>query len=172
MKDEILLRKARKSEVSEIMAIIEFAREQRRKDGSEQWQDGYPNLDSIMNDIENGNGYVLTSEDKILFYAAIIFDIEPAYEAIEGKWLTDGEYAVIHRMAAAPEGKGKGLATRMMLEAEKLSLDNGIFSIKIDTNFDNPAMLKLIEKLGYLYCGKVYFRGSARRAFEKVLNQN
>jgi hypothetical protein len=30
-------------------------------------------------------------------------------------------------------------------------------------------MLKLFEKLGYQYCGEVYFRGSARKAFEKVI---
>lgn len=30
-------------------------------------------------------------------------------------------------------------------------------------------MLKIIEKLGYKYCGEVYFRGVARKAFEKLL---
>ncbi len=39
----------------------------------------------------------------------------------------------------------------------------------MDTNFDNTPMLRILEKLGYTYCGEVYFRGSARRAYEKVL---
>ena len=30
-------------------------------------------------------------------------------------------------------------------------------------------MLKIFEKSGYKYCGKVYFRGGEREAFEKVL---
>ena len=30
-------------------------------------------------------------------------------------------------------------------------------------------MLKIIEKEGYKYRGEVYFRGSARKAFEKIL---
>ena len=32
------------------------------------------------------------------------------------------------------------------------------FSIKVDTNFDNLAMLHILEKLDYQYCGEVYFR--------------
>lgn len=164
-----VFRKAKPKDFNIIWEIIEFAKESRRLDGSNQWQDGYPNAQSIHNDIENGYGYVLTENDEILFYAAIIFEIEPAYEAIEGKWLTNQPYCVIHRMAVSPNGRGKGLSTKLMLEVEKLCLAKAIFSIKIDTNFDNPAMLHLIEKSGYTYCGEVYFRDSARRAFEKVL---
>ena len=40
---------------------------------------------------------------------------------------------------------------------------------KLDTNFDNAPMLKILDKLGYTYCGEVFFRGSARKAFEKIL---
>jgi hypothetical protein len=32
-------------------------------------------------------------------------------------------------------------------------------------------MLRVLEKLGYVYCGEVYFRGSARKAFEKKLDE-
>jgi RimJ/RimL family protein N-acetyltransferase len=56
-----------------------------------------------------------------------------------------------------------------MREVERIVLDNDIISIKADTNHDNGGMLRVFEKLGYIYCGKVYFRGSARQAFEKVL---
>ena len=64
---------------------------------------------------------------------------------------------------------GKGFATEIFRRIEEFSRKNGILSIKVDTNFDNAAMLRILEKLGYKYCGEVYFRGSARKAFEKVL---
>ena len=169
MENEIGFRIADPTDVHEIMDIIDFAIEQRRLDGSRQWQDGYPNLNSIQHDIESEYGYVLEEAGEILFYAAVIFGIEPAYEKIEGKWLNREAYCVIHRMAAAPKAKGKGLAKIMMLEIEKLCLSRNIHNIKIDTNFDNPAMLKLIDNLGYIYCGEVYFRGSSRKAYHKVL---
>jgi hypothetical protein len=59
----------------------------------------------------------------------------------------------------------------MLENIEDFSINNHIFSIKVDTNFDNFAMLKIFEKMEYIYCGEVYFRGSPRKAFEKVLRK-
>jgi GNAT superfamily N-acetyltransferase len=163
------LRKAGQSELPAIWKIIQYAIEQRRLDGSKQWQDGYPNENSLQDDLDQGNAYVLADGETILAYAAIIFDKEPAYEAIEGRWLSDGPYVVVHRVATSKAAKGKGLATRLFQMIEDLAMDRKVYSIKVDTNFDNQPMLRIAEKLGYTYCGEVYFRGSARRAFEKML---
>ncbi|KAF2342714.1 GNAT family N-acetyltransferase [Flavobacterium tistrianum] len=167
--EKLSLRKANLSEIPQIWEILQDAIEQRRLDGSSQWQDGYPNELSIKSDIENGYGYVFTEDESILAYAAIIFDKEPAYENIEGKWLTDGDYTVVHRVAVSKLAKGKGIATKLFESIEGLSVENKIYSIKVDTNFDNTPMLKILDRLKYTYCGEVYFRGSARKAFEKRL---
>ena len=167
--EKLSLRKANISEIPQIWEILQDAIEQRRLDGSTQWQDGYPNELSIKSDIENGYGYVFTENESILAYAAIIFDKEPAYENIEGKWLTDGDYTVVHRVAVSKLAKGKGIATKLFQSIEGLSVENNIYSIKVDTNFDNTPMLKILDRLKYTYCGEVYFRGSARKAFEKRL---
>ena len=163
------LRKARQNELPAIWEIIQFAIAQRKLDGSTQWQDGYPNPNSLQNDLDQGYAYVVAEGDTILVYAAIIFDKEPAYEQIEGKWLSEGDYVVIHRVAVSPQAKGKGLATELFRMIEPLATEKKVYSIKVDTNFDNGPMLRIVEKLGYTYCGEVYFRGSARKAFEKVL---
>ena len=165
----MILRKAKPTEISQIWDIIKYAIAQRKADGSTQWQDGYPNETSIKNDIQNGHGYVL-EDGEILLYAAIIFDVEPAYEDIKGKWLSNSDYMVIHRVAAAPAAKGKSIATQFFKMAEDLCTKQKVYSIKVDTNFDNMAMLRILEKLNYTYCGEVYFRGGARKAFEKILH--
>jgi len=165
----LILRKAVISEIPDIWEILQDAIEQRRQDGSTQWQDGYPNELTIENDINNGHAYVLTENESILCYAAIIFDKEPAYEDIQGTWLTNGDYAVVHRVAASKLAKGKGIATKLFKNIEDVCLTNNIHSIKVDTNFDNIPMLKILDKLNYTYCGEVFFRGSARKAFEKKL---
>lgn len=167
--EKLSLRKANLSEIPQIWEILQDAIEQRRLDGSTQWQDGYPNELSIKSDIKNEHGYVFTEDESILAYAAIIFDKEPAYENIEGKWLTDGDYTVVHRVAVSKLAKGKGIATKLFQSIEGLSVENNIYSIKVDTNFDNTPMLKILDRLKYTYCGEVYFRGSARKAFEKRL---
>jgi len=165
------LRKATTNDSPVIREIIQYAIAQRKKDGSQQWQDGYPNEQTIADDIYNGYGYVLTSGNKVYAYAAIIFDKEPAYEAIEGKWLTGGDYVVVHRVAVAGHAAGKGMATEVFNRIETLAVEKGVYSIKVDTNFDNAPMLRILEKLHYTYCGEVFFRGAARKAFEKILKE-
>ena len=162
-------RKATPSEIPQIWTIIQQAIVRRKNDGSQQWQDGYPNEDVIKQDITKGIGYVLTDDNTIIGYAAILFNEEPAYELIKGTWLTNEEFVVVHRVAISDNYIGKGLAQKIFLFTEDLAIENNIFSIKVDTNFDNIPMLKILEKLGYSYCGEVSFRGDARKAFEKIL---
>lgn len=162
-------RKARPEELPQIWAIIQYAVARRKADGSSQWQDGYPNPGVLRHDIDNGAGYVLAEGETLAGYCAIIINDEPAYATIEGKWLSDGDFVVFHRIAVAQHHTGKGLARKMMEQVEVFALHNNIHSIKADTNYDNPAMLRILESMGYTYCGEVYLRGAARKAYEKLL---
>ena len=112
---------------------------------------------------------IVNNENSIIGYVAIIDEIEPAYTAIEGKWLNDDPYIVMHRLAVAQDIVIKGLGTWTMQEIEKIALVKNIHSIKVDTNFDNIAMLRVFDKLGYIYCGEVNFGGGIRKAFQKIL---
>ena len=162
-------RKAITQEIPQIWAIIQKAIQRRKADGSKQWQDGYPNEESIQKDVENEVGFVLTDGENMIGYSAVLINDEPEYANIEGKWLTDGDFMVYHRVAIAEEYLGKGFAKMMIENIHQYAIENSIYSIRADTNFDNHAMLKIFNDLGYNYCGEVYFRGSARRAFEKML---
>lgn len=169
MTSEFILRKATIKDKDRVWGVLQQAIELRKQDGSQQWQDGYPNAEVVQHDIDQGYGYVLLSEGRILAYIAVIFDGEPAYNALEGKWLSDQDYVVVHRLAVAQDIKTKGAATFIMKQVEALAVARKVYSIKVDTNFDNKAMLRVFEKLGYQYCGEVHFRGGARMAFEKLL---
>jgi GNAT superfamily N-acetyltransferase len=154
----------------QIWEIIQKAIARRKADGSKQWQDGYPNQESLQKDIDQEVGFILTDGENIIGYTAVLINDEPAYADIEGKWLTDGDFVVYHRVAIAEEFIGKGFAKVMINHIHHYATEKGIYSVKADTNFDNNAMLKIFNDLGYSYCGEVYFRGSARKAFEKVLD--
>jgi len=162
-------RKATASEIPAIWEILQQAITRRKEDGSEQWQDGYPNPEVVQKDIERGAGFVLVDGETIMGYCAVLINDEPEYAKIKGKWLSDTDFVVFHRIAISEAYLGKGLAIEIMKQIEEFALSNNIYSVKADTNFDNIAMLKIFEKLGYSYCGKVYFRGGERRAFEKLL---
>lgn len=152
--------------------ILEDAIRRRKDDGSDQWQDGYPNLSVITDDINKKIAYVLTCSNDIVGYCTILINDEPAYANIEGKWLSEGDYVVCHRLAISENYLGKGLAKKILKFIEEYALSNHIYSIKADTNFDNIGMLKTFEKLDYKYCGEVFLRGAPRKAYEKLLNRN
>lgn len=169
MNPEIQLRKAETRDCDIIWDIIQQAIERRRIDGSNQWQQGYPNLGTVESDIEKGFGYVLTVDGEIAVYTALILNDEPAYSSIEGAWLSNGEFVVVHRVAIDKKFAGKGMVKILFDHIEEFTRSQHIQSIKVDTNFDNLAMLKILEAKGYTYCGEVFLAGGVRKAFEKVL---
>lgn len=164
-------RKAVAADSPQIWVILQQAIQRRKEDGSKQWQDGYPNETVVANDIANGYGYVLADGETIVAYTAVLLNDEPEYAKIEGKWITNDEFVVFHRVAISNDYLGQGLAVKLIQHIEEIAIANNIKSIKADTNFDNPAMVKIFEKLGYVFCGVVHFRGSPRNAFELVLER-
>lgn len=146
MISEIKFRKATQDDPDKIWEILQQAIERRRLDSSQQWQNGYPNPETVNSDIEKQIGYVLVENDNVVAYSAVILNDEPAYGNIEGKWFSEGDFNVVHRLAVSDEVAGKGYATEIFRRIEDLSRQNGIFSVKVDTNFDNATMLHILKK--------------------------
>lgn len=169
---EYSFRKAEEKDKAEIWNILNSAIQRRKDDNSTQWQDGYPNPSVIASDIEKGAGYVLTDNNIVIGYCAIFLNDEPEYANIKGEWITNEDFIAFHRVAISDNYLGKGIAQKIMYHIEQVALSKNVYSVRADTNFDNYAMLRIFEKLGYIYCGEVSFRGSSRKAFEKVLPNN
>lgn len=162
-------RKATPDDAPHIWTILQKAILRRKADGSNQWQDGYPNPEIIQQDIEKGIGYVLTEGETIVGYSAVLINDEPEYDNLQGEWLTTDNFVVFHRVAIAEAYTGQNLSKKIIENIEAFALANNIYSLKADTNHDNFAMMKIFEKVGFVFCGIVHFRGSPRRAYEKVL---
>ena len=56
---DIAFRPAQISDISAIWDIILFAKEVRKREGSSQWQDGYPDIQTIETDIADNMGQLL-----------------------------------------------------------------------------------------------------------------
>ncbi|MBC8883826.1 GNAT family N-acetyltransferase [Flavobacterium piscinae] len=163
-------RKATPIDAPHIWTILQHAILRRKADGSNQWQDGYPNPEIIQQDIEKGIGYVLTDGETIVGYSAVLINDEPEYDNLQGKWLTTGDFVVFHRVAIAEGYTGQKICLKKsLILLFAFALENNIRSLKADTNHDNFAMMNIFEKAGFVFCGIVHFRGSPRRAYEKVL---
>jgi hypothetical protein len=52
---------------------------------------------------------------------------------------------------------------------EDLCMEQKVYSIKVDTNFDNVPMLKILDNLNYTYCGEIFIGNAPRKAYEKVI---
>jgi GNAT superfamily N-acetyltransferase len=169
MENKITFRKAKVTDIERIWEIILQAKAQMHQMNSRQWQNGYPAIENINSDIEFENGYVLCDEKGVIAYAAVIFNGEPAYEAIQGKWFTVPPYVVVHRLAVADEMKNRGIATLFMQKIEEFSRQKGMNSFRVDTNFDNLFMQKILFVLDFTYCGEVYYDKNQRRAYEKPI---
>ena len=87
-------RKATLSEMAPIWNILQRAIQRRKEDGSNQWQDGYPDPAAVQKDIEKGEGFVLVEGETIIGYSAVVINYEPAYDQIEGNWLTNADFVI------------------------------------------------------------------------------
>ena len=163
-------RAATPDDFDDILGIIGDAQESLRSRGINQWQNGYPNRQSFINDFNNGVGFVTVINGKAIAYAAIIFTSEAAYANLEdGQWLSDSPYVVVHRLCVKKEHTGSGIAAQMMQHAIDMALERGIYSFRIDTHPDNQFMLNMLEKFGFTRCGIIRYFDGIRIAFEKKL---
>ena len=158
-------------DISAIMEIIADAQSLLASRGVDQWQDGYPTADIIAQDIAKSESYIIENDGVIIATAVISFAGEVTYNSIDGAWLNDNSYVVVHRLAVRNSALRCGLARQMMLYTEELALQRGVNNIRVDTHNDNMAMQSLLNNLGFVFCGEItLLSGAPRIAFQKVLN--
>ena len=165
----VIYRKAEQKDIDTIAEIILLASRRLGQAGVDQWQRGYPNRGSVERDVEAEVGRVLVNEvGEIVAYGALIYTGEPAYDDLSGgEWLSDGDYAVIHRLCVAEKFVGQGCSREFMLSAEREAKAK-VPAMRIDTHPENLIMQSLVGSLGYSYCGDVVIE-SRRLAYEKLL---
>ena len=142
--------KAKLSDLNEILAIYERARSFMAENGNpNQWKKVHPPKESLIQNISEEKLYLLKNDDII--DGVFFFDEgpDPTYLHIDGQWLNDRPYSVIHRIASA--GRSKGVL-KACVEWCLQRCDN----IKIDTHEDNKIMQSALEGLGFSYCGTIY----------------
>ncbi len=159
------IRLSRPKDFEEIMALYDIGRAYMRKTGNAaQWTNGYPYPSMIQEDIRLGRSYVLEAEGRLQAVFALIWGEDPTYQKIEGAWLQDqAPYGAIHRIASRGELPGAG--ARCIQWCLNLCGD-----IRMDTHKDNSPMRRLLERLGFSYCGEIICDdGTPRRAYQKVM---
>ncbi|MDY3918715.1 MAG: GNAT family N-acetyltransferase [Candidatus Limivivens sp.] len=157
-------RNAAMADLDTLMEIYARARNVMRESGNNnQWINGYPGRDLIEKDIRERHCYVYEEDGQIQAVFCLFPGEDPTYREIyEGAWQNDAPYAAIHRIASA--GLSKGAAGKCFAWAlEQYG------NIRIDTHDDNRIMQHVLEKNGFVRCGRIYLEdGSPRVAFQKT----
>ncbi len=163
---------AKIDEIYQIKKIYNLASEFLKNNNVDQWQNDYPSIEIIQNDILKQQLYVLKEENELLGVMAFLKEEEPTYKNIyNGKWKTNNIYYTIHRITVI--NKGKGLSKYLFDFAFNICLKDKVTSLRIDTHINNLVMQKTLKKYGFKYCGLIYLLdGSERIAFEKEIIMN
>lgn len=162
----MILRAALSGEEAACFQLIEDAKAFQRSMGFVQWNEAYPSLSIIAQDINSGIGYVFCEDGKLLGYCCLIIGDEPAYRRIEGAWKTDRPYAVVHRLAFGAAARGRGLSGEAFSLIKAFCLERGIEAIRVDTQEENKVMRHILGREGFSYCGRILFDGGPKLAYE------
>ena len=173
VRKNLRFRQGTESDLNRIMELVADAQNWFRKQGIDQWQDGYPTQNIILRDILGNDNYIIEYNGVVSATAVVSFAGEPTYSEIVGKgWLNDKPYGVVHRIAVSDECRRKGIAKEILHFAEELCAERGVADIRIDTHCDNLAMRSLLKKMGYTHCGRITLTsGAYREAYQKELKK-
>ena len=146
------------------MDIYDKARSFMRKNNNhEQWINGYPQREIIKEDIALKRSYIIKKNDTVLAVFTFINGDDETYHYIEGQWLNDEKYGVIHRIGSA--GLEGGMLHTCLEHCFQF-----VNNIRIDTHKDNLVMQRLLEKEGFTKCGIIYLKdGNPRIAYHKKI---
>jgi len=161
-------RKANEGDLPEVFRIFQDAIRHMRSCGIEQWDEVYPDLERLREDISEGFLYVLEENGRIAAAFVLTPENDEAYGP--GRWRYPAETCgVLHRLCVDPAFQGRGIGAQAVLAAERILTQMGGLSMRLDAFSQNPAALSLYEKLGYARVGEVHFRKGLFYLFEKKL---
>ena len=148
---EIYLRRAQLQDLTAIMKIIDDAKELLKKNGSPQWQNGYPDQETFTQDIVMQTNWILINDNKVVATATLQLTPEPTYRNItQGQWhQPDEPYATIHRVAISSNYRGQGLSKLLFSNLLTVGQMQGIKNFRVDTHRSNKAMQHIAENFNF-----------------------
>jgi len=166
-----MIRKANLNDLRDIKKLTEACAKSLQQQNIFQWNEHYPSLEKLQNDIEKQELYVFEKENRIIAIIVLTPNMDEVYRNIN--WLSKtGNNLYVHRLATHPEFWGKGYARKMMDFAEEFAKNKNFTSIRLDTFSKNIRNQKFYEARGYTKLGDVYFPHKNEHPFhcyEKLL---
>lgn len=150
-----MIRLAKLKEIDQIMTVVKQAVALMKVDGNDQWNDTYPSRDSLLQNINSNELYILEIKEDIA--AMIVIEKRQDFWYEQVKWVENDSFYVLHRLAVASDFRRQGLGKKMIEFSISKANENHVAAIKADTYSKNQKMKKLFVKLGFTYVGDIYF---------------
>ncbi len=144
-----------KTALNVAFSIYKSCIEQHANQGFYQWDETYPTLKIVEQDINKHQLFGLEHQEHIIAVVAVTDD-EPQ-EYLKLNWKCESPYVVVHRLCVKKDYLRMGIAQKLMLAVEQFVKEKNYNSIRLDTFSLNRGALQFYKKLHYKQIGKVCF---------------
>jgi ribosomal protein S18 acetylase RimI-like enzyme len=143
-------------DVDRIMSLIKDCIKDMESQGIYQWDQYYPTLEIIGDDLVTESMYVIKESNEIIGMIALNEEQPPEWGQINWSH-QQGKILAVHRLAVNPKWQKQGIGGKLLDFAEKYAVDNDYASIRLDAYAANPRALELYEKHEYTRVGELHF---------------
>ena len=166
----MIIRKANKTDLDNIMKMYKSCVTGMLKNGIDQWDDSYPNTEIISEDLNVGTYYVVEMDGTIIGGVNIDKNQDDTYLSLDWEDKSDS-FLVVHRLGVKEEFWNKKIGKYLMLFTEKLVIEKGLKSIRLDTYSGNPKAMEFYRRLGYSELGTIDLKPEKDKyyCFEKII---
>lgn len=155
---------ANTSDLKEIKELTEACAVAMQQKGIFQWNEYYPSIEKLEEDIRKEELYVLREKGEILGIIVLTPEMDEEYIPVE--WLTPNDRNLyVHRLATHPAVWGRGYGQELMKFAETFGGEYNYRSIRLDTFSQNVRNQKFYEARGYTRLGNIYFPMQSEHPF-------
>ena len=164
------IRKAKISDLGNIMIMYKSCVKGMIANGIDQWDDTYPDIETINQDLEKQTYYVVEEKEEIIGGINIDQNQDKTYLDIDWEDKSDS-FLVVHRLGVKEEFWNKKIGENLMLFTENLVAEKGLRSIRLDTYSGNPKAIKFYIRLGYRELGSINLKPNKNEyyCFEKII---
>ena len=166
----MIIRKANKSDLGNIMLMYNSCVNGMLKNGIDQWDSSYPNVDVILADLKARTYFVAEENGEIIGGINIDQNQDDTYLALDWEDKRN-QFLVVHRLAVKVEFWNDGIGKSLMLFTENLVTEKGLNSIRLDTYSGNPKAMEFYRRLGYTELGTIDLKPDKEKyyCFEKII---
>ena len=166
----MIIRKAKNTDLDNIMKMYKSCVAGMLKNGIDQWDDTYPDTETIAQDLENQTYYVTEEKGEIIGGINIDQNQDPTY--LDINWQdASNQFLVVHRLGVKEENWGDGIGKSLMIFTEELVKKKDLKSIRLDTYSGNPKAMEFYIRLGYRDLGAIHLKPDKNEyyCFEKII---